>query len=144
MKTKRSILFICTGNSCRSQMAEGFAKTMLPVKWKVLSAGTIASSVHPLAIDVMKEVNIDISSQYSKTVNEIPIDEIDYVVTLCGDARDRCPVFPNALLQEHWPIEDPIYATGSPDAMKVFRQVRDDIKQRMEDLAKQLSKLSHL
>jgi arsenate reductase len=141
-KKKSSILFVCTGNMCRSQMAEGFAKSMLPKSWRVFSAGTIASGVHPIAIGVMQELGVDITDQYSKTLAEVPIDEIDYVVTLCGDARDRCPVFPNAVSQEHWPIEDPIYANGSPEAMDVFRRVRDDIHTRMQNLSKKLSILS--
>ncbi len=141
-KKQRSILFVCTGNACRSQMAEGFAKSMLSKDWRVFSAGMIASGLHPLAVAVMQEMNIDISDQYSKTIAEIPIDEIDYVVTLCGYARDRCPEFPKARAKEHWPIEDPIYAAGLPEAMDVFRRVRDDIKTRMQDLVDKLSSLS--
>lgn len=134
----RTIIFICTGNACRSQMAEGFAKRMLK-GWRVFSAGTIASGVHETAISVMGEADIDITGQHSKTLDEVPVDEIDYVVTLCGDARDRCPVFPKAVKNEHWPIEDPIYATGTPSEVAEFRKARDDIKARMEILAKKLT-----
>jgi arsenate reductase len=134
----KTIIFICTGNACRSQMAEGFAKRMLP-GWRVLSAGTIASGVHETAIKVMGEAGIDITGQYSKTLDEVPVEEIDYVVTLCGDARDRCPAFPRAVKQEHWPIDDPIYSTGSPGEMAEFRRARDDIGARMGLLAKKLT-----
>jgi len=134
----KTIVFICTGNACRSQMAEGFGKRMLP-GWRVLSAGTIASGVHESAIKVMGEEGIDITDQYSKTLGDVPVDEIDYVVTLCGDARERCPVFPKAVKNEHWPIDDPIYATGSDREMDEFRRVRDDIGTRMGQLAKKLT-----
>jgi len=133
-----SIIFICTGNACRSQMAEGFAKRMLK-GWRVFSAGTIASGVHETAIAVMGEAGIDISGQHSKTLDEVPVGEIDYVVTLCGDARDRCPAFPRAVKNEHWPIEDPIYSTGTPAEMAEFRRARDDIRARMGQLAKKLT-----
>ena len=133
----RTILFVCTGNACRSQMAEGFAREMLS-GWRVLSAGTIASGVHPLAIAVMGEEGIDISDQYSKTVDDIPAREVDHVVTLCGDARERCPNFPNAKGNEHWPVEDPIYYTGTGAEMDAFRKARDDIRRRMEGLVERI------
>jgi arsenate reductase len=139
MKKTKSILFLCTGNSCRSQMAEGFARNMLPNNWLVYSAGTIAAGLHPLTIEVMKEVGVDISSQYSKTIDEIPIEDIDCVVTLCGDARDNCPVFPKDIAKEHWPIKDPIRDIGKPTVMESFRQARDEIKRRVEDLLTRLS-----
>jgi arsenate reductase len=119
-------------------MAEGFAKRMLK-GWRVFSAGTIASGVHETAMKVMGEEGIDITDQYSKTLDEVPVGEIDYVITLCGDARDRCPAFPAAVKQEHWPIEDPIYSTGTPREMAEFRRARDDIKARMELQAKKLT-----
>lgn len=135
---EKIILFVCTGNACRSQMAEGFARKMLPEGWRALSAGTIASGVHPMAIEVMREVGIDISGQYSKTLNEISIEKVDRVVTLCGNAREHCPVFPKAIISDHWPIEDPIYATHLPDALKIFRRVRDAVGSRIEELCKDL------
>ncbi|HPM41558.1 MAG TPA: arsenate reductase ArsC [bacterium] len=139
MKVRPSrILFVCTGNSCRSQMAEGFARAMLPKGWQVMSAGTIATGVNPLAIKAMHEVGIDISGQSSKSLDSIKIDEIDRVVTLCGDAHEHCPIFPNAKSVEHWPIEDPVYAETKPDPMPVFRRVRDEIRERMEELADRL------
>ena len=132
---EKTILFICTGNSCRSQMAEGFARKILPGTWRVYSAGTIAAGIHPLALEAMKEAGVDISKQSSKTLDEVPVTQVDHVVTLCGDAHERCPVFPKATSKEHWPVEDPNMATGSPDPMKVFRRVRDDICQRIAELA---------
>jgi len=137
--TTRSILFLCTGNACRSQMAEGFARAILPSDWRVYSAGTIAAGVHPLTVEAMKEIGIDISNQYSKTVEEIPIDEIECVITLCGSARDRCPVFPRTVMREHWPIEDPIWAVGTDSAMDAFRKTRYEIKQRINELIKRLT-----
>ncbi len=132
------ILFVCTGNACRSQMAEGFARVMLPKGWVATSAGTIATAVHPLAIKAMMEVGIDISGHSSKSLDSIKTEEIDQVVTLCGDAHEHCPVFPNAMSVEHWPVEDPVYAEKEPDPMPVFRRVREDIRERMEELADRL------
>lgn len=136
MKTNtKSILFICTGNACRSQMAEGLAREILPKNWKVYSAGVMAAGVHPMTIETMREAKIDITDQYSKTVDEVPIDKIDYVVTLCGSARDRCPVFPRAVKNEHWPIDDPL---GESERAEAFRKCREEIRRRVEDLAKRL------
>lgn len=115
-------------------MAEGFARALFPKEWKIYSAGTRPIGVHPLTIEAMKEAGINISKQYSKTVEDIPNEKIDYVVTLCGDARDNCPVFSGAVAREHWPIEDPIRDIGKPDVMDSFRRVRDEIKSRVEDL----------
>jgi len=119
-------------------MAEGFARTMLPKEWKIYSAGTHPIGLHPLTIEAMAEENIDISKQYSKSVDEIPVDEIDYVVTLCGDANENCPLFPKKVEREHWPIIDPVRGVGKPNVMESFRQARDDIKNRVGDLAKRL------
>ena len=134
----KTMLFLCTGNACRSQMAEGFAREMLPAGWQARSAGRVAAGVHPLTVEVMQEAGVDISQQYSKTVGALPIDEIDYVVTLCGSAQEHCPVFPKAVAREHWPIEDPIAAAGDGDVRDVFRRVRDDIRRRIQDLARRL------
>lgn len=135
---QRTLLFVCTGNACRSQMAEGLARKMLPAGWTVISAGAIAAGVHPLTVAVMREAGIDISGQHSKTLGEIPLEKVDHVVTLCGDARDRCPIFPNARAKEHWSIEDPIGAARSPEALGVFRRVRDEIRSRIEELVELL------
>lgn len=135
----RTILFLCTANSCRSQMAEGFAREILPEGWRVFSAGTIAAGVHPRTIQAMREAGVDITGQHSKALFEIPLEEVDHVVTLCGSARDRCPVFPAAREQEHWPIEDPLSCGSSADPLKPFRRARDDIRKRVEELAARLA-----
>ncbi len=126
---KKRILFLCTGNSCRSQMAEGFAKKMLPKNMGIFSAGLEPKSVHLMAIKVMQEVGIDISKQESKNIYEIPLDKINIVITLCGDAAERCPIFPGKVKRIHWAIEDPAKAQGSQEEIiKIFRKVRDNIK----------------
>ena len=126
---KKGILFLCTGNSCRSQMAEGFAKKMLSKDLKIFSAGTEPKTIHPIAVKVMREVGIDISQQKSKNISEVPIDKIDLVVTLCGDAAENCPILSGKIKKIHWEIEDPAKAQGSEEEIvKVFRKVRDNIK----------------
>jgi arsenate reductase len=131
---QKGILFLCTGNSCRSQMAEGFAKKMLPKNVKIFSAGLEPKGVYSMAVKVMQEVGIDISLQRSKNISEIPIDKISIVVTLCGDAAERCPVFPGKVERIHWEIEDPTKAQGSEEEITiVFRKVRDKIKFHIEN-----------
>jgi len=127
--SKKGILFLCTGNSCRSQMAEGFAKKMLSKDLKISSAEIEPMRINPIAVKVMQEVGIDISQQKPKNISEVPIDKIDLVVTLCGDAAENCPVFPGKVKKIHWAIEDPAKAQGSEEEIaKVFRKVRDNIK----------------
>jgi len=132
------LLFLCTGNSCRSQMAEGFARIYLPhlENW---SAGTRpAEQVNPLAIQVMAEKGIDISAHYPKMVDDVPA-PIDHVVTLCVEAAEECPAFPGARHTEHWGLPDPARATGTPDeVLHVFRTVRDEIERRILDLRDRL------
>lgn len=129
------VLFLCTGNSCRSQMAEGFARQILN-GWEIWSAGTHpAERVHPLAVEVMKEKGIDISVQYPKLVADVPR-PVDFVVTLCGEAAEECPAFPGAKRTEHWGLPDPAKATGTPEqVLQVFRKVRDEIEQRIQRLS---------
>jgi len=138
----KKIAFICTGNSARSQMAEGYGKYFAKLYGKdveIYSAGSNPSGyVHPLAIKVMAEDGIDISQQYSKHINEIPINEVDYVITLCGDAAETCPVVPGAKT-EHWGLPDPAKVEGSEEEkLEFFRKVRDEIKRRVEKLIKEL------
>jgi arsenate reductase len=129
------IYFLCTGNSCRSQMAEGFAKQMLGPEWRVASAGIETHGLNPQAVAVMAEVGIDISGQYSKLIDNDYLQSSDLVVTLCGDARDKCPTTPPNVQRLHWPLSDPAVATGTPAEIRAaFRQVRDDIKQRVQAL----------
>jgi len=123
--SKKGILFLCTGNSCRSQMAEGFAKKMLPKNMGIFSAGLEPKGIHPMAVKIMQEVGIDISQQKPKNISEIPIDKIGLVVTLCGDAAKRCPIFPGKMKRIHWALEDPAKAQGSEEEItQVFRKVR--------------------
>jgi arsenate reductase len=131
---QKGILFLCTGNSCRSQMAEGFARKMLPKDIKIFSAGLETKGVHPMAIKVMQEVGIDISHQKSKNISEIPLYKINIVITLCGDAAENCPIFPGKVERIHWEIEDPAKAQGSEEeVVKVFRRVRYKIKSYIEN-----------
>ena len=131
----RKVLFLCTGNSCRSQMAEGFARALAPPGVEVFSAGVEAHGLNPRAVSVMAEAGVDIGEQTSKTVAGIPSGEIDTVITLCGDASERCPVFPRAVLREHWPLADPARAEGPEEAvLEVFRSVRDELERRVRGL----------
>ena len=130
--------FICTGNSARSQMAEGFGKYYAQKLGKyveVYSAGSDPSGyVHPLAVKVMAEKGIDISKNKSKSLNEIPLKELDYVITLCGDAAENCPVVPNANIQ-HWGLPDPARAEGTEkEKLQVFVEIRDKIEKRVKEL----------
>ncbi|OGL43535.1 MAG: arsenate reductase (thioredoxin) [Candidatus Schekmanbacteria bacterium RBG_13_48_7] len=143
---KLKILFACTGNSCRSQMAEGFAKNILGEHCEVYSAGVEAHGLNPKAVETMKEVGIDISDQYSKTIDKVPWQDMDIIITLCGHAAETCPAVPSQANRIHWGITDPVKSTGSESEInKVFQQVRDDIKARILDLKKTLtsSKKNH-
>jgi arsenate reductase len=131
----RRILILCTGNSCRSQMAEGFLKSFDP-SLEVFSAGTkAASSVHPKAISVMKECGIDISKNYPKTVDQFLAESFDYVITVCGNAKERCPVFTGSVKNRiHIGFDDPAEAKGTEEeVLTVFRKVRDEIKRDLYD-----------
>jgi arsenate reductase len=135
IKNRKGILFLCTGNSCRSQMAEGFARAIAPHGVRVYSAGLEPEGLNPRAVKVMAELGIDISCQHSKSIEEIPAQEIGTVITLCGDAEERCPAFPGKVKRIHWPLPDPAKATGSEEEiLGVFRRVRDEIKRRVEEL----------
>ncbi len=128
------VYFLCTGNSCRSQMAEGFARQLLP-KWTVASAGIEAHGLNPQAVAVMAEVGIDISMQRSKRIDPDFLNHADLVVTLCGDAEERCPITPPSVTRLHWPLPDPAQAQGSSaERLAVFRQVRDEIRRRVQEL----------
>jgi arsenate reductase len=127
------VMFLCTGNACRSQMAEGFAREFGKGFIEPFSAGLIAAGVHPRAIAVMKEIDIDISCQKSKTIDEKLLQTMDVVITLCGNAEHACPWTPPGIKRLHWPINDPVGTMGREEKiMKAFRLARDEIWVRTE------------
>ncbi|MCM3721401.1 arsenate reductase (thioredoxin) [Solibacillus isronensis] len=131
--TKNTLYFLCTGNSCRSQMADGWAQKLLPEDWKVYSAGIETHGVNPNAIKAMNEVGIDISHHTSNLINQDILNKATLVVTLCGDAADKCPMTPPGVRREHWGFEDPAKATGTEEEKwAVFQQVRDAIGARIQ------------
>lgn len=134
--TKKIIYFLCTGNSCRSQMAEGFGKKYLGKDYDVRSAGIEAHGLNPDAVKAMKEVGIDISNQKSKLIDMSLLNQAYLVVTLCGDAEERCPMTPPKVRREHWGFEDPAKAEGTgEEKLAVFRNVRDRIGARIKQFA---------
>ncbi|WP_377891002.1 arsenate reductase (thioredoxin) [Alkalihalobacillus sp. R86527] len=138
MSNKKSIYFLCTGNSCRSQMAEGFAKKHLSDRYDVYSAGIEAHGLNPNAVKAMKEVDIDITNQTSDTIDSELLNNADMVVTLCGDANDKCPMTPPHVTREHWGFDDPAKAEGSEEEKwAFFQRVRDEIDARIERFAKE-------
>lgn len=131
-KTKPRVLFLCTGNSCRSQMAEGLLRGLRP-DFEVYSAGTCPDRVHPWAIAAMGEIGIDISGHTSKSVADLPVKTFDTVITVCDNARQTCPIFPGTKRQIHWSIPDPAAAGGTrSDIERTFRSARDTLRQRIE------------
>lgn len=134
-KDAEAILFLCTGNSCRSQMAEGFARQWANPRYAIYSAGTDPKGIHPLAVRVMKEAGVDISKQQSKGLNDVPLDQIRHVITLCGDAEERCPTLPARAKRSHWPLTDPARTAGDEETiLRAFRQVRDEIEKHVRGL----------
>lgn len=132
MADKKSVLILCTGNSARSQMAEGLLRHDGGDKFEVFSAGVEPASVRPQAVEVMREIGIDISGHRSKSVDEFTGQEFDYVITVCDNANERCPAFPGKTERIHWSFEDPAAAYGDEEAkLAVFRRVRDKIRQRL-------------
>jgi arsenate reductase (thioredoxin) len=126
---KKRVLILCTGNSCRSQMAEGIWNALGDGRWLAFSAGSSPSGfVHPLAIEVMREVGIDISANRSKHIDDFANESFHLVVTVCDNAKEACPAFPGAKQTEHWPFDDPTGTTETGDDQRaVFRRVRDEI-----------------
>ncbi len=136
-EVKKRVLFVCTGNSVRSQMAEGLMKALGDGRWDVQSAGVIQSYVHPLAILVMKEIRIDISKQTSKSLDRFVNEKFNYIITLCDHAAQFCPAFGGYGKRLHWPFEDPAGATGTmEEKLVVFRRIRDGIKKKIEEFLK--------
>ena len=134
-----NILFLCTGNSCRSQMAEGWVRALAADNITVQSAGIEAHGKNPRAIAVMAAAGQDISPQESTRVDAAMLAAADLVVTVCGHADEHCPVLPPGTRKEHWPLDDPAKATGSEaEIMAVFRASRDEIRLRVEALLQRL------
>ena len=130
---KRRVLFLCTHNSARSQMAEGLLRFLGGDSFEAFSAGTEATFVRPLAIQAMSELGIDISGQQSKTLERYLREPFDEVITVCDAAAEACPVFPGALRRRHWSLEDPSKATGTEaEQLAMYRKVRDELRSRIE------------
>ena len=131
--SKPKVLFLCTGNSARSQMAEGYLRHVAGDYYEPLSAGIEPKGLNPLAIEAMNEIGIDISHQQSKDVVSFLGQYIPYIVTVCDNARERCPIFPRTYKFLHWGFDDPADAVGSHDEkLAVFRRVRDEIASRID------------
>jgi arsenate reductase len=149
MDQKPLVLILCTGNSCRSHLAEGILRAAAGDTLRVASAGSKpAGYVHPLAIKAMAEIGIDISGHHSKHLDEFLDQNVETVITVCGNADQACPIFPGQVNRHHWGFDDPANATGTEDEkLAVFRRVRDEIRRVFEayaagrkDAAKLLSK----
>lgn len=139
MSDKKRVLILCTGNSARSQMAEGLLRSLAGDRAEVFSAGVERSFVRPQAIEAMRERGIDITSQRSKSVDEFAGQKFDYVITVCDNARERCPVFPGSYERVHWSFDDPAAAEGDTEAViAVFRRVRDEIESRLREFIKEV------
>ena len=134
MSNKQKVLILCTGNSARSQMAEGLLRSMAGERFEIASAGVSPSSVRPEAIEAMRELGVDISNHRSKSVDEFLGQEFDYVITVCDNANEQCPVFPGKTKRIHWSFEDPAAAEGSAEEkLRVFIRVRNEIRNRLEE-----------
>jgi arsenate reductase len=134
MNEKKRVLILCTGNSARSQMAEGLLRYYDGDEFEVESAGVMSSFVRPLAIEAMKEIGIDISSHRSKSVDEFRNQTFDYVITVCDNAKETCPFFPANSKLIHWNFDDPAEATGSEkEQLAVFLRVRGEIRDKLRE-----------
>ena len=133
------VMFICTANSCRSQMAEGLARELGKGLIESYSAGFMATEVHPNAITVMNEIGIDISKQNSKIIEDTTLRKTDVVITLCSKAEKYCPVLPSEIRHIHWPIRDPVLTRGNEELItNDFRRARDEIKEKIQDFINSL------
>lgn len=143
-KRKARILFLCTGNSCRSQMAEGWANHLGSEWLKARSAGIEAHGQNPRAIAVMREAGVDISPQESTRATPEMLAWADLVITVCGHADEHCPVLPPGVQKKHWPLEDPAKARGTEEEiMQIFRATRDEIRNRVEGVIGGIKLLAH-
>ncbi len=143
MTQRVTILFLCTGNSCRSQMAEGFARALKGDMLEAHSAGVLKKGLDPRAVAVMREAGVDISGQRSKTIDELPARDFDHVITLCDNALDACPVFPGRARVRHAGFEDPpalaAHAASEDEALNHYRRVRDQIREFVATLPESLA-----
>lgn len=131
--TKRRVLILCTGNSARSQMAEGLLRQMAGDDFEVASAGVAPTHIRPEAIEVMREIGIDISHHRSKAVDEFLGQQFAYVITVCDNANEQCPTFPGNTKRIHWSFEDPAAAQGNAaNRLNLFRRVRDEIREQLK------------
>ncbi|MEC3883651.1 arsenate reductase (thioredoxin) [Halobacillus sp. HZG1] len=136
MSNKPVIYFLCTGNSCRSQMAEGFGKKYLSDQYEVKSAGIEAHGLNPNAVKAMKEVDVDITDQTSDVIDPDILNNAEFAITLCGDANDKCPVTPSQVTRFHWGFDDPAKAEGTEEEKwAFFQRVRDEIEARIQKFA---------
>ena len=132
MLAKKKIIFICTGNACRSQMAHGLLESMAGDKFEVFSAGSYPSQVHPMSIKVMEEIGIDISNHKSNLVNDYLTTGIEIAITVCDNANITCPIFPGNVKRLHWSINDPFKGLDFDDnEIQSFRETREEIKERI-------------
>lgn len=139
MSDKKRVLILCTGNSARSQMAEGLLRHIAGDRVEVHSAGVAPSRVRPEAIAAMDEIGIDISAHRSKSVDEFTDQEFDYIITVCDNAKESCPVFPGSATRIHWSFDDPAAHEGSEeDRLAVFRRVRDEILDKLDGFTKNI------
>ncbi|NJD55860.1 MAG: arsenate reductase ArsC [Nitrospirae bacterium] len=138
----KQVMFLCTGNTCRSQMAEGFARELGRGLMEAYSAGLMPTGVvHPWAVAVMAEEGIDISGQRSKGIDRDHLQKVDIIVTLCGNAEASCPMTPPEIRRIHWPIDDPVGAEGTEgEIMSAFRKASDEIKRKMTELIHSLGR----
>ena len=133
IENKTKVIFICTGNSCRSQMAEGLLRDMAGNRFEVFSAGSHPSRLHPASIIVMAELEIDISNHSADSIDEYLDKNIDIIITVCDNARQVCPVFPGNVKRIHWSIDDPFHGWGAePSDLIPYRETRETLKDRLE------------
>jgi arsenate reductase (thioredoxin) len=129
---RERVLFLCTHNSARSQMAEAWLRALADDRYEAASAGTAATRVHPLAVRAMAEVGVDLSGHASKTLEQFLDDRWDWVITVCDAANEACPVFPGAAQRLHWSFDDPSRVIGTDEArLAVFRRIRDEIREKL-------------
>ena len=139
MTEKKRVLVLCTGNSARSQMAEGLLRHLAGDRFAVFSAGVAPSFVRPQAIEVMNELGIDISQHRSKSVDEFLDEQLDYVITVCDHASQRCPVFSGAAQRVHWGIDDPVVGGSEETQLEAFRRARDELQRRIQSFVDNLA-----